>query len=229
MQETLLNFVHSLILQDYIIVWLSLFFWIMFCFIWTEKLHKSILGIILWLFIFSATNLTLFSLNDNDIWLSSFRTFFVNNRNTIAVLTIFLIPIFATIIPLNSSIRFKISDKKWINYFISFVLGFFYIPFLFSIFLSIINNRFLFSIDTILLENINNNFLTKIFLDFFSNSKVFTFLRNYDYIISLVIILYMFYEMTIWWIIKFLIWKIFTSKKAHHDEDFIHEEHSHWH
>ena len=254
MQQQILNFLHSLILQDYLIIWLSVSFWITFCFIWLEKLHKSYLWVILWLFMFSLANLMLFSLNQNDVWLSSFKEFFINNRNTIALWSIILIPIFAVIIPLNSWIYFRLSDKKGITYIASFFLWFFYVPFLFTIFLSILNNRFLFSIDTTLLTNINNNFIWKSFLTFFTPSKIFIFLKTYDYIFNWIIIFYVFYKMTIWWIIDYLVWKIFllfkkfaksatTWYKAnshawwhddHHDShwhDEHHDDHhdSHWH
>lgn len=244
MQETIINFFNSLILQDYIIVGTSLAFWIMFLFVGSEKLHKSYLWLILWLFIFSFTNLTLFSLNDNEIWYDSIRQFFVNHREKISILTIFLIPILAILIPLNSSIFFRLSSKKWINYISSFLLWLIYLPFAVTIFLSIIHNRFLFSINQQLLDTLNNNFLVLKFIEFFTPWKAFSFLSNYDYVFNWVIILYIFYKMTIWWIVDYIVLKLIKWLKkllnkvdtdwggghSWHDDNW-HSSHwdSHWH
>jgi hypothetical protein len=55
----------------------------------------------------------LFSLNSQEVVeLSSFREFLVNHRNTIALLTIFLIPILAILIPLNTAIFFRLRERK---------------------------------------------------------------------------------------------------------------------
>jgi hypothetical protein len=55
----------------------------------------------------------LFSLNNPEVvGLSSFREFLVNHRNTLALLTIFLIPILAILIPLNTAIFFRLRERK---------------------------------------------------------------------------------------------------------------------
>lgn len=209
MQEILLNFINSLVLQDYIIIWVSVFFSVFFVFLWLEKLFKSYLWIILWLFIFSATNLTLFGTNDNEIWFSSFRAFFVEHRIIIAYLTIFSIPLLAFLMTFNSWIFFRIWDKKGSNYFMSFIFGLLYFTFVLSILVSIINNRFLFSINDVLLDEIKWSFLVSI-IDFFDNSNLFSYIKKYDYLINFIIIFYIFYKMTIWWIVDFLLWAIFS-------------------
>lgn len=50
-------------------------------------------------------------------------------------------------------------------------------------------------------------------ITYFSNWVFFPFLNKYDFIINLFVILYIFYKMTIWWIIDFLLSKLFDFLK----------------
>lgn len=243
MQETILNFFKNIPIQDYIILWVSLWFFVMFIFTWIEKIYKAYLWIILWLFIFTTVNLTLNSLNDNDIWVNWLRDFFVNNREWIWFWSILFIPILAILIPLNKNISFRVSKKKALNYLVTFLFWIFFFSFLFTIFLSIINNRFLFSMDNSIITQVRESFVIKSVYEYFSISHIFNFLTVYDYLINLVIILFIFYKMTIGWVVDYLMSKILrilvnvfeekanSSQEGNSDEEDWLSDHrdNHWH
>lgn len=199
------NFLNN---QDHILLWVSLFFGFFFVFIWLEKNYKVFLWTILGLAIFSIINLTLFSLNDNDIWFNFLRDFFINNRQNIWYYSIIFIPILAILLPLNSIISFKVSKNISLNYLLSFLFWLLFVPFFLSIFFSILNNKFLFNIDINLIQILRQNFLINYVLNFFNQSILFIFLQKYDYIVNLVIILFIFYKMTLSWIVNFIFLKI---------------------
>lgn len=153
MQEQIVNFFHSLQFVDYLFVWISIFFVVLFFFLWVEKLYKSYLGLIIWLFVFSFINLMLYSINQNDLsWWNAFKDFLVNNRDFFAYYSVFLIIIFAFLIPLNWSLTFRISHTNWVQGISVFLLWVFLFSFFLSIFLSIFNNRFLFALDPLIVE-----------------------------------------------------------------------------
>lgn len=240
MLEQIINFFKNILIQDYIIFFISIWFFVMFIFTWIEKIYKAYLWIILWLFIFTMVNLTLKSLNDNDIWVNWFRDFFVNHREGFWFYSIFFIPVLAILIPLNRNIAFRVSKKKALNYIVTFLFWIFFFSFLVTIFLSIINNRFLFSMDNSITTQVRESYIIKSLFEYFSPSIIFSFLIKYDYIINLSIILFIFYKMTIGWVVDYIIAKLlkflvnFFEEKSKwwgddshwHDED--HEEHWHW-
>lgn len=248
MQEQIINFFINISIQDYIIFFISVGFFVLFIFTWIEKIYKAYLWIILWLFIFTIVNLTLKSLNDNDIWVNGFRDFFVNHREWFWFYSILFIPILAILIPLNHSITFVVSKKKALNYFVTFLFWIFFFSFLLTIFLSIINNRFLFSMDNSIITQVRESYIIKSLYEYFQPSVIFNFLTKYDYAINLIIILFIFYKMTIGWIVDFIMTKllgfliIFFESKAkswwdkhswhsdEHDKHDKHDEHwdSHW-
>lgn len=237
MQEQIINFFVSISIKDYIIFIISICFFILFIFIWwIDKIYKAYLWIILWLFIFTIINLTLKSLNDNDIWISSFRDFFINHKEWFWFYSILSIPILAILVPLNQSIEFRISKKKALNYITTFLFWILFFYFLLTIFLSIINNRFLFSIDNSVLSQIKENYIIKSIYDYFIQSVIFNYLIKYDYIINTIIIWFIFYKMTIWWIIDSMISKLFrlfvnffkNKEKWGKNEHSWNNEHEHW-
>jgi len=244
MLEQIINFFQNIDIQDYIIFFMSVWFLIVFIFAWIEKIYKAYLWIILWLFIFTMTNLTLKSLNDNDIWVNIFRDFFVNHREWLWFYSILFIPILAILIPLNHNITFRVSKNKMLNYFVIFLFWIFFFSFLLTIFLSIINNRFLFSIDNSIITQIRESYIIKSLYEYFQPSFIFNFLTKYDYIINLIIILFIFYKITIGWVVDFVMVKLFRflvnffenkakpswNKTWHeeHNEEHWHSD-SHWH
>lgn len=197
-------FLKELDFSDHVLIWISLFFWVLFFLIWFEKLQKAYLGIILWLFIFSIINLSLFSLNDSDIWVNFIRDYLISNRDFISVYSIYFIPLLALVLPFNWVLNFKSTNLKIINYLLSFILGFFFIWFFITIILSIINNRFLFSLDVTLLESLKSIFFVDFIFSFFTDSKIYPFLITYDYIFNLIIIVFIFYKLTFGWFFSFL-------------------------
>lgn len=211
MQE-ILKYVNMLSIQDHIILWISLFFWIYFIFIWIEKVYKVYLWLILWLFVFCIISLTLTSLNP-ETWLNSMKDFFIKHREGLWLYSLILIPLFSILIPFNSSIGFRIRENDRFNYVVSFLFWFFYFSFFLTVFLSIINNRFLFAIDeNIVLKLRSFSFIDSI-LAYFSTSIIFDFLKKFDYVINLFVIIFIFYKMTIGWIIDYLIDILFILLK----------------
>lgn len=226
----IIHFFQNLPIQDYIIFWVSLWFFILFVFAWVEKIYKAYLGIILGLFIFSIVNLTLNSLNQNDIGLNSMRDFFLNNKESIWFYSVLLIPILSILLPLNKNIWFRVSKNKPLNYLVLFVFWICFFIFFFSVFLSIVNNKFLFTMDNSIITQVRESYIVNLIYEYFSPSYIFNFLIQYDYIINLVIILFIFYKMTIGGMIDFLLAKIFKmlgkmfEKKAN-DEPKSQEAH----
>lgn len=206
MQE-ITTFFEIFVMQDYVLFFVSFFIAIWFIFFWLEQVYKSYLWIILWLCVFSMINLTLSSMQDPS-QASSIKTFFYNHRDFFSLYSILFIPFFAFTIPFNESITFRIGKKKWVKYMASFFFGFLFISFFLSIFLSIIHNRFFFSIDPYLIERISTSFIVNGIVSFFQPSIFFQFLMEKDYIISFVMTLYIFYKMTIWWIVDWMLLKI---------------------
>lgn len=236
MQEQILNFFKNTSSQDYIIFFISVWFFVGFIFTWIEKIYKAYLWIILGLFIFTTINLTLSSLNNNDIWVNGLRDFFIKHREGIGFYSILFIPLLAILIPLNQNISFRVSKNKKLNYFVTFFFWFFFFSFLFTIFLSIINNRFLFSMDNMIITQVRESYVIKSLFEYFSVSILFGFLIKYDYIINLIVILFIFYKMTIGWIIDLIMSKLLTflvhffeekSKwwEEESDHDWWHDDH----
>lgn len=253
MQEQIINFFTNISAQDYIIFIISVWFFVMFIFAGIEKIYKAYLWIIIWLFIFTMVNLTINSLNDNDIWVNWLRDFIINHREWFGFYSILFIPILAILLPLNKNISFRVSKKKAINYFVTFLFWIFFFSFLFTIFLSIINNRFLFSMDNSIITKVRESYLINLIYEYFSPSYIFNFLINYDYLINLFIIVFIFYKMTIGWVVDYLMAKLLRflvnffeekskwwPKESHHekhddehwDEHDTHQDHAytwHWH
>ena len=230
MFDSIFNFFKEILIQDYIIFWISVWFFAWFYFIWIEKIYKSYLGVIFWLFIFSIINLSLWTLNDKNIVWNSLREFFYIHRQWLWFYSIIFIPLLAILLPLNKNISFRVSKKIYLNYFVIFLFWIFFFSFLLTIFLSIINNKFLFSMDNIIIIEVRNSYLIKSMYEYFWPSKIFNFLTKYDYIINLIIILFIFYKMTIWWIVDFLMAKL-LKVLIHFFEEKNTDEHwvDHWH
>lgn len=232
MQEQIIQFLKNISIPDYVIISISISFFIVFIFTWIEKIYKAYLWIILWLLIFTLTNLTLDSINQNDIWFTSFKELLSNHREVIWFYSIFFIPLLAILIPLNKNIEFRVSKNKLLNYLSLFFFWLIYFIFLISIFLSIINNKFLFVMDNSIITQIQESYIIKNMFDYFKPSYIFNFLIKYDYIVNLVIILFIFYKMTIWWIVDYFFEKLFKSlwkmfeKKEEKENNEKKEEHS---
>lgn len=205
----IIHFFQNLPIQDYIIVCISLWFFIVFVFTGVEKIYKAYLWIIFGLFIFSIINLTLNSLNQNDIGLNGIRDFFLNNKEGIWFYSVLFIPTLAIVIPLNKNIWFRVSKNKFLNYLVLFIFWMCFFLFFFSIFLSIINNKFLFTMDNSIITQVRESYIVNLIYEYFSPSYIFNFLLQYDYIINLVIILFIFYKMTVGGVIDFFLAKLF--------------------
>lgn len=205
------TFFSSLILQDYILIVLSFAFAWFFVYIGIERVYKSYLGVILWLFVFSFVNLSLFSLNadQNILWVE----FFMKHKDYIWLYALSFIPLFAFMIPLNGNIAFRISDKKRFNYFLSFVFWLLYLSFLICILLSVVNNKFLFRIDNELIIHLREKDFVKDFIAFYSPSSIYQFLSNNDTSINTITTLFIFYKMTIGWVVDYLLFRIFSVLK----------------
>lgn len=232
-----MTFFEIFVMQDYVLFFVSFFFAVLFVFLWLEQLYKSYLWIIIGLCIFSMINLSL-SWMTNEWEYSWLKLFFYNHREFFSLSSLFFILLFAIALPLNDSITFRIWRKKIIKVLASFIFWFFYVIFFISVFLSIIQNRFFFSIDEILIWKTQASFLFEMFHNFFSPSILYQKLLNYDYVISFVMTLYIFYKMTIGALVDMILLFIInfiknildnSSKNIpdNHDDDIEEEHHSH--
>ena len=212
--ENITLIINSFILQDYIIIGISFFFWIFFLFLWIEKVYKSYLWIIIWLFVFSFINLALGSLNNQETSINWLIEFFVNNKDWLWIYSLFFIFIFAIFLPLNQNLFFRNSENKILNYFLSFIFWLVYLSFIISIILSIINNKFLFKIDENLIIKLKDKDFIKDFVSYFWTSVIYKLLSTYDSAINFFITIYIFYKMTIWWVIDYIFYRIFALLKA---------------
>lgn len=235
MWEQILNFFKNIAIQDYIIFSISIWFFVAFIFTGIEKIYKAYLGIILWLFIFTTINLSLSTLSEANLWQNGIRDFFINHREWLGFYSILFIPLLAILIPLNHNISFRVSKKKWLNYFVIFLFWIFFFSFLLTIFLSIINNKFLFMMDNTIVTQVRESYLIKLMYEYFAPSVIFWFLTKYDYIINLVVILFIFYKMTIGWVVDYLMSKLlkvlinfFDEKSWWWDDHGGHDDHGHW-
>lgn len=208
MWDQILNFFKNIAIQDYIIFFISIWFFVAFIFTGIEKIYKAYLWIILGLFIFTTVNLTLSSLNTNDVWANSLRDFFTNHKEWLWFYSILFIPLLTILIPLNHNISFRVSKKKSLNYVVTFLFWIFFFSFLLTIFLSIINNRFLFTMDNSITTQVRESYIIKSMYGYFAPSAIFSFLIKYDYIINLSVILFIFYKMTIGWVVDFIMSKL---------------------
>ncbi|MDD5769774.1 MAG: hypothetical protein PHE25_02300 [Candidatus Gracilibacteria bacterium] len=208
MQEQIINFFKNIVIQDYILFGVSVLFFLGFLFAGAEKIYKAYLGIILGLFIFTTINLALSGLTDSSGTLSSLKEFFIKHKEGIGFYSIIFIPLLSLLIPLNNNISFRVSKKKFLSFFVTFFFGIFFLSFLLTIFLSIINNRFLFNMDNNIIVQVRESYIIKSMFNYFSTSIIFNFLSKYDYIINLIIILFIFYKMTIGEIVDYIMAKL---------------------
>lgn len=190
--------------QDYVILAISLIFGLYFLYLWIEKVYRIYLWLVIWLATFFIINLIIDNLNsvNHNYYLYNF---FKNNKDVIWIRSIILIPFFTLILPFNSLINFRINKNKFINYLISFLFWFLFLIFYLSIFASISWNKFLFTLNESLLKDFNNLNMTKSIYSLLEVSFIFSFIKNNDTLINLIIILFLFYKMTIGWIVDFLL------------------------
>ncbi len=226
MLEVVIDFLKNIPIPDYVLITISVIFFLIFIFSWIEKIYKAYLWIILGLVVWTLINLSITSINSNDIWFKTLKDFVINHKDFLWFYSIFFIPLFAILIPLNENIEFRVSKNKVLNYLTIILFWLFYFSFLISIFLSIINNRFLFQIDNWIISKIWDSYLLKNIYDYFSPSFLFWFLLKYDYLINLIIILFIFYKMTIGGVVDYIFNKLFKilSKMF---EEVKKEEHHH--
>lgn len=209
MVDIVIDFLKNIPIPDYVLITISVVFFLVFIFSWIEKIYKAYLWIILWLVVWTFINLSITSLNSNDIWFKTLKNFVFNHKDFLWFYSIFFIPLFAILIPLNEDIEFRVSKNKVLNYLTIISFWLFYFSFLISIFLSIINNKFLFQIDNWIIWEIKESYVLKSIYNYFSPSFIFSFLLKYDYLVNLIIILFIFYKMTIGWVVDYIFNKLF--------------------
>ncbi|MBW7955038.1 hypothetical protein H3C61_04470 [Candidatus Gracilibacteria bacterium] len=209
MVDIVIDFLKNIPIPDYVLITISVVFFLVFIFSGIEKIYKAYLGIILGLVVWTFINLSITSLNSNDIGFKTLKNFVFNHKDFLGFYSIFFIPLFAILIPLNEDIEFRVSKNKVLNYLTIISFGLFYFSFLISIFLSIINNKFLFQIDNGIIGEIKESYVLKSIYNYFSPSFIFSFLLKYDYLVNLIIILFIFYKMTIGGVVDYIFNKLF--------------------
>lgn len=210
--DKIINIVGNFIIQDWILMWIILVFWIISSILKTNNIFKFYYWTLTWLIVFLLFNLWLNNINDNDLYLLNwFRDSLVDLRSIILFLSlssIIYLPIFFLS---DYSVNFKQPNNKILNSLYAFILGVFYPIFLISILLSIVDNKLIFWIDPIFIESLQNFWLLQWVITYFSFSFTFNLLNEYSYLISFIFLLILFYKLTLSWFIFYLFWNLFKK------------------
>lgn len=91
--------------------------------------------------------------------------------------------------------------------------------------------------DNTIVTQVRESYLIKLMYEYFAPSVIFWFLTKYDYIINLVVILFIFYKMTIGGVVDYLMSKLlkvlinfFEEKSWWWDDHDAHDDgHGWWH
>ncbi|MDD4151328.1 MAG: hypothetical protein PHR68_01825 [Candidatus Gracilibacteria bacterium] len=196
MQE-IIDFFKNTLIQDYILFFVSIFLVAVFFALGINKLYKAIFGVLIGFFLFLMLNLGFHFLNTNAnlYMLNGLREYLQNNKNFILVLSFFSIPVFPIMMMFNKSVDFHSRSSKYIKYVKIFIGSFFLAPLILNILDSIAKNKLLFGIDYTLVEKINSFSFFKSFLEYFSISIIYQNIDRYGYILLIILLIYIFYEL----------------------------------
>lgn len=240
----------NILLQDYILFFVSVFLVLIFISLWVNKLYKAIFWVLIWFFLFLMLNTWFHFVNtDADLYMLNWlRNYLQNHRDFILVLSFFSIPVFPIMIMFNQSVDFHSRSNKYIKYIKILLWWFFIVPLILAIMNSILKNKLLFWIDYTLIDKLNSYSLLKDFLDYFSQSIIFSYIDRYWYLMLVVLLIYVFYELIFSWLFNFLfkmLKKLFINimekikadmkkeESTKHDDEEDEDEddwhHEHWH
>ncbi len=246
MQE-IIDFFKNTLIQDYILFFVSIFLVLIFFALWINKLYKAIFWVLIWFFLFLMLNMWFHFLNTNAnlYMLNWLRDYLQSHKDFILVLSFFSIPIFPIMMMFNQSVDFHSRSNKYAKYAKIFIWWIFLIPLILAILNSILKNKLLFWIDYTLIEKLNSYSVMKDFLEYFSSSIIYQNIDRYGYLLLVILLIYVFYELIFSWLfafifkmIKKLLITIMEKVKAdmnnnswwwHHADEDEDEEDEHWH
>lgn len=199
---------------DYFIIVFSLFSWLLFIFLWLEKLHKFYFGIILGFILFIVMNLHLKLLIQPNIVLNNVviqdSWFLLNNKTFILSFLATLIPIFWFLILFSDFISFKVYENK----LASFIFWIFFPFFIISIFSYIFIN----SATTIA--------FLKDFFTVFDTSNIINYFKDRSYLALYLLFFLIFFRLIFWILVSFIIYifkQFYSSYKS--EQSVNHGEH----
>lgn len=244
--QNIINFFKNTLIQDYILFFVSIFLVLIFLALGINKLYKAIFWILIWFFLFLMLNMWFHFLNINAelYMLNWLRGYLQSHKDFILILSFFAIPIFPIMMMFNQSVDFHSRSNKYVKYWKIVVWWLFLIPLILAILNSILKNKLLFGIDYTLIDKLNSYSLLKSFLEYFSQSIIYNNIDRYWYLILVVLLIYVFYELIFSWLFAFIfkmLKKLFIKiaekiksdmKKDsswHHDDDDDDWEDEHWH
>lgn len=192
--------------SDYLIIVLSIFFWLTFLLLWLEKLHKFYFWLIMWFFFFVITNLhikllTTESSTDTtkNIWSSilSNSSFFLTNKSFIlSALVIFIFVLWFMLLSSNF-ISFNVKNNKLTSMLFWALIPFFLISMLVYIWTN--------SVVTI-------SFISD-FFSFLNDSFFVSYLQEMPYLCLYFIYFLIFFRLFFRILVSFLIYMLKEIKK----------------
>lgn len=205
MQE-IIDFFKNTLIQDYILFFVSIFLVALFFWLGVNKLYKAVFWVLIWFFLFLMFNLGFHFLNTNaDLYILNWlRTYLQNNKDFILVLSFFAIPVFPIMMMFNKSVDFHSRSNKYVKYVKIFIWSFFLFPLILTIMIGILENKLLFWIDYSLINKLNSIVFLKDFFSYFSSSLIYQNIDRYWYILLIILLLYVFYELIFSWLFSFI-------------------------
>ncbi len=192
---------------DYVFLVISLLLWIFCVFLGFEKIIKSYIWVTFWLFLFSFISLSYMSIDKSMPDITWITKMLIENTSWFLTVFLILIPVFWIVFPFNSNFGFKAYKSQWLNAILSFIFWFLLPVFILSIMYSIINNRFMFKLNTDILSIIWEISMIKLIIWWFDTSAILLLLKDNEHILNLIIIIFIFQKITLW----NFIWNLFSN------------------
>lgn len=240
----IIEFFKNTLIQDYILFFVSIFLVLIFFALWINKLYKAIFWVLIGFFLFLMLNMWFHFLNTNaDLYMLNWlRDYLKSHKDFILVLSFFSIPVFPIMMMFNKSVDFHSRSNKYLKYFKIFIWWLFLVPLILAILNSILKNKLLFWIDYSIVEKLNSYSFLKEFIDYFSSSLIYQNIDRFGYVLLVILLIYVFYELIFSWLFSFIytmLRKLFIyiaerikadmKKEATHTHEEDDEEDEHWH
>ena len=185
---------------DYFIIVLSLLSWLVFVFLWLEKLHKFYFWLIIWFLFFIVANLYIKALQSPECFkmVVPDTSFLLLNKSFILSFLTLFIPIFWIMLTVSDFISFKVYDNKlW-----SFVFWIIAPIFLLTIFAYVKIN----SIVPII-------FVNDIMFSLWELSNIVVYIKDNSYLSLYILTFLVSFRIGFWIFISFIIYIINEVKK----------------
>lgn len=240
----IIEFFKNTLIQDYILFFVSIFLVLIFFALGINKLYKAIFWVLIGFFLFLMLNMWFHFLNTNaDLYMLNWlRDYLKSHKDFILVLSFFSIPVFPIMMMFNKSVDFHSRSNKYLKYFKIFIWWLFLVPLILAILNSILKNKLLFWIDYSIVEKLNSYSFLKEFIDYFSSSLIYQNIDRFGYVLLVILLIYVFYELIFSWLFSFIytmLRKLFIyiaerikadmKKEAAHAHEEDYDEDEHWH